>query len=394
MVTDAAGNVLISGYTQGSLDGQPYAGGSDAFVSKYDTSGNLLWTRQQGTSNTDVSKGVAVDAAAHVFISGYTNGDLDGTNAGSDDAFVSKYDTSGSFLWTRQLGTADQDISQAVAADADGSVFISGYTNGDLDGFNAGGYDAFVTKYNASGSLLWTRQLGKSNNERSYGVAADVNGDVLISGYTYSRLDGNNAGSSDAFVSKYDTSGNLLWTRQLGTSGPDKSWGVATDAAGNVFITGDTTGSLGGANAGNTDAFVSKYDTSGNLVWTRQQGTSGNDISLGVTADSAGNVFITGYTFGSLGGLNAGDWDAFVSKYDTSGSLLWTRQLGTSAWDQSCGVTADAAGNVFSSGQTDGDLDGLNAGWTDGFIVKFNVPEPTTMGLLALGGLALLTRRK
>jgi hypothetical protein len=134
----------------------------------------------------------------------------------------------------------------------------------------------------------------------------------LISGQTYGDLDGANAGGEDAFLAKYDGDGNPLWTRQLGTADNDSSLHVAADASGSAFISGYTHGSLGGPNAGGLDAFLSKYDPDGNLLWTRQLGTAEEDVSYGVAAAASGSVFIGGYTAGSLGGPNAGDYDAFV----------------------------------------------------------------------------------
>ena len=244
--------------------------------------------------------------------------------------------------WIRQLAGGLTTYGQGVAADAAGNVFISGFTEGDLYGFNAGpadSYDAFLSKYDTSGNPLWTRQLGTSSYDLGTSVASDGAGNVFISGYTDGDLDGTNAGSHDAFLSKYDTLGNPVWTRQLGTSDNDVSWAVATDAVGNIFISGLTEGDLYGSNAGGEDAFLSKYDTLGNLLWTHQIGTSSNDDSRGMAVDVMGNVFISGYTFGSLGGQPiAGNYDAFV--------------------------------------------------------VKYNVPEPATLGLLLVGGLALLGRRR
>jgi len=161
------------------------------------------------------------------------------------------------------------------------------------------------------------------------------------------------------------TTHSIEWTRQLGTSGNDQSLGVSADSLGNVYISGPTTGNLGGTSAGDFDAFVSKYDASGTLLWTEQLGTSSFDLSFGVSADSLGNVYISGWTGGDLGGTNAGDFDAFVSKYDASGTLLWTEQLGTSSNDRSNGVSADSLGNVYISGWTRGDLGGTNAGGSD-----------------------------
>ncbi len=375
---DGLGNVYISGWTTGSLGG-PNAGSTDAFVSKYNASGTLLWTEQLGTSEWDFSYGVSADGLGNVYISGETTGILGGPNAGGWDAFASKYDASGTLLWTEQLGTSSNDSSGGVSADGLGNVYISGNTYGSLGGSNAGRADAFVSKYDASGTLLWTEQ-GTSSTDRSTGVSADGLGNVYISGYTQGSLEGPNAGDWDAFVSKYDDAGTLLWTEQLGTSSEDQSWDVSADGLGNVYITGHTEGSLGGPNAGNIDAFVSKYDASGTLLWSEQLGTSSRDFSYGVSADGLGNVYISGTTGNFPGG--AGADDAFVSKYDASGTLLWTEQLGTNSDDISWGVSADGLGNVYFSGWTKGSLGGPSAGGRDAFVGKISdIPEPTAVSI-------------
>ncbi|MCC6682499.1 MAG: SBBP repeat-containing protein [Phycisphaeraceae bacterium] len=361
VATDAVGNVLIAGYTYGSLGGTS-AGGRDAFVNKYDPTGTLAWTRQLGTPKTDHCWGVATDAVGNVFLTGETNGSLDGISAGGWDAFVSKYDTTGNLAWTRQLGASSTDVSYGVATDTAGNVFITGYTSGSLGGTNAGGWDAFVSKYNPAGTFAWTRQLGTSNYDHSYGIATDTAGNLFITGFTDGSLGGTNAGDYDAFVSKYDAAGTLAWTRQIGTSNYDNSIGVSTDTAGNVFITGTTHGSLDGSNAGRSDAYLSKYDTLGNLAWIRQLGTSNYDHSYGIATDAAGNVFITG-------SMDAGTSDIFVSKYDALGNLAWTQQMEVSGFSR--GVATDAAGNLFITGYTGGDLGGPSAGASDPFVIKF-----------------------
>ncbi len=186
----------------------------------------------------------------------------------------------------------------------------------------------------------------------------------------------------------------VSWMRQLGTSGWDQSNSVAVDGAGNAFISGYTSGSLVGTNAGLSDAFLSKYDSAGNFQWTRQLGTSDFDYSNSVAVDGAGNAFISGHTWGSLVGTNAGSWDAFLTKYDSAGTWQWTRQLGTSSADISRSVAVDGAGNAFISGDTYGSLDGDNAGDSDAFLVKFAVPEPASAAILLLGAVALFRRRK
>jgi hypothetical protein len=367
---DSLGNIYISGYTLGSL-GAANAGGWDAVVVKYDEAGSQQWTRQLGTSQDDWSYSVSADGLGAIYISGETRGSLDSPNAGNNDAFVAKYDATGNLQWTRQVGSSASDVGNGIAADHLGNVFITGYTSGSLSGPNAGNNDAFVAKYDAAGNLQWTRQLGTSASDVSNGVSADGLGYVYITGSTAGSIGGPSAGSNDAFVAKYDAAGNLQWTRQLGSSAIDVSNGVLADSLGYVYISGNTQGSLGGPNAGSDDAFVSKYDAAGNLLWTRQLGTAELDRSMRVSADGLGNAYITGFTGGNLDGSNAGAFDAFVAKYDAPGNLQWTKQLGTAGDDWSRGVSADDAGNVYTSGDTLGSLGGSNAGESDLFLAKY-----------------------
>jgi hypothetical protein len=371
--TDGLGNVYISGYSSGSLGG-PNAGGRDAFLSKYDSAGNRLWIRQLGSSDSDSSYGVAVDAPGNAYMAGY----IEGAAGSTADAFVSKLDPAGNVIWSRG-GT-----SWDVALDPLGNVLACGQASG------IGGYgDFLVSKYDPAGSLTWTRQFGSANSESVSGVAADGSGNVYLSGSTRDPYVG---GLNDILLCKYDAAGNLAWHRQLGSpSGEyDTSTGVAADASGNVYVTGWTSGSIGGQNAGNTDTFLLKYNTTGDLVWTRQLGTSGCDQAGAIAVDQAGRIYITGYTSESLNGPSAGNADVFVAKFDAGGSMVWTCQFGSSDYDNGWGITVDALGNVYVTGCTLGSLGGPSAGYFDAFLVK--VPEPATLSLLAIGGLAILKR--
>ena len=207
-------------------------------------------------------------------------------------------------------------------------------------------------------NLEWIRQLGTSAREDNHGVSADGLGNVYVSGYTQGSLQGTNIGARDAFVAKYDSAGSRLWIKQLGSTVDDRGWGVSADSVGNVYLAGTTGGSLQGTNLGSTDAFLTKYDAAGTLLWTRQLGSTVNDDGRNIYADGAGNVYISGFTSGSLQGTNVGLTDAFVSKYNSTGALQWTRQLGTTSTDYSYGVTADAIGNVYISGTTSGSFQG------------------------------------
>lgn len=384
---DNLGNVYIAGGGGKELTGSVNAG---AFVSKYSDAGSLLWSRQV-TSNA-ANLGVSADAVGNIYVSGTSN--YDGVNPGGLEAFVAKYNSSGAVQWTRQLGTGSDDESYGVSADALGNVFITGYTDGSLGGTNAGLQDAWVSKYDAAGNNLWTQQLGSTSFDVSHGVSADGLGNAYIAGYTGGKLTTPSGRFEDAFVAKYDGTGNLLWTRQIGPDADDYAYGVAATSLGDVYIAGETGGSLGGPHIGPTgtyDGFVSRFNSAGDLVWSRHFGTTADDFIRGVAADNLGNIYISGLTFGSLGASAAGGRDAFLVKYDAAGNLLWTRQFGTNKDDVGYGVAKGLLGNVYLTGLTGGALVNPNAGGDDAFLIKLSdVPEPSSLCLAAVAGFALV----
>ena len=209
----------MAGNTNGGLDGNTLTGTSDFFVTKYNSSGVKQYTKQLGVSTKfTTGLGVATDTSGNVYVAGYTSGNLDGnTLIGTQDFFVTKYDSSGVKQFTKQLGVIPADISRgdtggtSVTTDVGGNVYVSGYTFGSLDGNTiTGSRDFFVTKYNSSGVKQYTKQLGVAGFvTQGLGVATDVSGNVFVTGYTSGGLDGNtNAGSSfDFFVTKYNSSG-------------------------------------------------------------------------------------------------------------------------------------------------------------------------------------------
>lgn len=395
VTVDFAGNAYISGYTPGSLDGSS-AGGIDAFVAKYDPAGNRLWVRQHGSSGSDIVLGATSDASGAVYLAGRTDGSLGGAVAGSSDLFLSKYDSDGTRLWTRQLGTSAYDTASSVAC-GNGGVYVAGYSEGSLSGASAGGSDMVLVKYDPSGNRLWTRQYGSSATDFANSVAVDSSGNAYVTGMTYGSLGAPNAGLREVFVAKYDASGTRLWTQQISSSIGD-GYGVATDYAGNVFVTGVTAGNVLGDKVGDQDAFVAKYDPSGNLLWSRQFGTSTAEQGRALAVDQLGNVFVTGYTYGALAGpeLSSLD-DAFLVKFGPEGDMLWSCQFGTSGGESAWGTDVDDAGNVYVAGNTGRDLFGPNAGplWaSDAFLVRYEAPEPSTIAMLALGAITLAGRRR
>lgn len=383
IASDAAGNVYAAGYTSlkffsgAGLAGPGSAGSAELFISKYDASGGKRWSRQLGAAGDNSATAIASDAAGNAYVAGSTRGVLDGqTSAGGADVFIGKYDARGVKQWMRQLGTAGSDIAYAITSDAAGSVYAAGYTSGALDDqSSAGGYDAFIAKYDAKGGKQWTRQLGTAGSDYAKAITSDAAGYVYVAGYTNGALHGQrSAGGYDLFIAKYDASGVKQWTRQLGTAGVDTAYAVTSDAAGNVYAAGYTSGALDGQrSAGGADLFIVKYDAGGVKQWTRQLGTAGYDTAQAITSDAAGNVYATGYTSGALDGQSsAGGADLFITKFDASGKKQWTRQLGTAGYDTAQAISSDAAGNVYAAGYTSDVLDGQpRAGDADLFSVQY-----------------------
>ena len=161
-----------------------------------------------------------------------------------------------------------------------------------------------------------------------------------------------------------------LWTTQIGTSEGDSASGIAVDGSGNSYITGYTSGDLGGPNQGGGDVFIAACDSGGTVQWTRQIGTSESDGARGIAVDGSGNSYITGWTFGDLGGPNQGRRDAFVVKCDSGGTVQWARQFGTRSNDGGVGIALDASCNSYNTGNTYVDLGGPNQGYQYAFIVK------------------------
>jgi len=365
--------VYVAGLTLGTLPGQTSSGSYDAFVRKYDAAGTEAWTRQFGSAGSDYFQGNGISVGTSgVYVAGQTDGALPGqTHLGDWDAFVRKYDAAGTELWTRQFGTSHEDVVFGISVDA-GGVYLAGTTRGTLPGQTfSGGQDAFVRKYDAAGTELWTRQFGTASFEIAFAISVSASG-VYVAGHIQSgALPGQTpSGGHDAFVRKYDAAGTELWTRQFGSASNDAGMGVSVDASG-VYVVGGAYGALPGQTyAGDRDLFVRKYDTAGTEVWTRQFGLSGIDQVYSVSADASG-VHMSGIVTGALPGqTDAGGQDAFVRKYDAAGTEVWTRQFGTAAQEGAYGVFADPTG-IYLAGGTGGTLPGqASSGGDDAFVVK------------------------
>src|SRR5262249_45831810 len=157
----------------------------------------------------------------------------------------------------------------------------------------------------------------------------DGQNDIYIAGDTFGSLGGDNAGLADAYVAKYDPAGNLVWVKQLGKSKSEVAKSITLDDSDDIYIAGQTDSDWDGPSSGESDAFVAKLDADGNMLWAKLMGSDLLDYATGISAGSNG-IYITGMTAGNLDGENRGGLDAFIAKYNVAGQRLWVRQIGGS----------------------------------------------------------------
>ncbi|HIK10929.1 MAG TPA: SBBP repeat-containing protein [Oscillatoriaceae cyanobacterium M33_DOE_052] len=356
-----------------------------------------LQSRQQfGTSANDIANSIAVDSAGNTYTVGHTTGNFGGTNSGGSDAFIAKRNSSGSQLWQIQLGTASNDEAKQIALDSADNLYVLGWSGNSSN--------SWIAKYDSNGNQQWQKPLGSAGYDITNGALTIGNdGSLYVTGGTTGNINGTNQGATDAWVAKYDSDGIQTWVKQFGTADEDEALGIAVDNNGNIYITGETKGSLAGTREGDGDAWVAQLDSSGNLQWQTQLGTTAVDVARSVAVDNNGRVYIGGQTFGWLGETYAGsadDWvgdrdawwkgihgdrsgfggtyygngDAWVAQLNsTTGAVNWKRLLGTTNADSATKVVADSLGNVYLAGRTQGKLATSQFGADDIFLAKYNL---------------------
>ncbi|HVE66120.1 MAG TPA: hypothetical protein VNC59_06030 [Thermoanaerobaculia bacterium] len=396
VAVDSSGNVTMTGHLDGSTD---FGGGrvssyvhpamgptTDVVVAAYSASGGYRWARVIGSDSSEEGKGIATDAFGNVHVTGYQGSyavDYGGgpqyVRAGTD-IFVAKYSSAGSWVWSKTVGGNGPDQGNAVATDAAGSTFVTGYMGASSVGVNLGGAvlnsagqaDVFLVKYSSTGAHLWSRRFGSAGNDAGWAAAVDPAGNVLIAGTFEGNVDFgggvlSSAGLRDVFVAKYNSAGTFLWARNFGGAGDEMVFGLAVDSVGDVALAGKFQSSVnfGGGNlssAGSDDGFVLKITGAlGAHVWSKRFGGASGDIATAVDFDGSNNVVAAGYFYGlvDFGGVSHSSFgvDAFASKYTASGALLWSRRYGSSDTQIADGVAVAPNGDVILSGFFGGSVD-------------------------------------
>jgi hypothetical protein len=332
---DGQGRVAVTGSFFGTTD---FGGGSvssyvhptlgptmDAFVAEYTSSGAYLWARVLGADSDDAGKGIATDANGNVLVTGYQGSysvDYGGGpqySRGASDIFIAKYSSAGSWGWSKTIGGIGYDQGNAIEADGAGNVFVTGYFGPSTSGVDFGGgplvsaglSDVFLVKYSDTGQFLWAKRFGSSGNDVGLAVSTDSSGNVIIAGSFEGTVDFGgggltSSGMRDVFVAKYSATGQHLWSKRFGSTGDEVGYGLAVDSAGDVVLSGKFQGSVsfGGTaltSAGGDDIFLAKLSgANGAHSWSKSFGSTSGDVSLGVAVDGSKNVVMTGYFTGSV----------------------------------------------------------------------------------------------
>ena len=419
-------NIATLGAYQGS-----YMGGNDAYIAKFSTAGSLIWATYYGGSGQDGAAAVACDAWGYLYVAGGTQsssniaspGAYQGIFGGFADAFIAKFDSSGSLLWASYFGGDTLDSGYGVCTDALGNVYICGRTqsSSQIAGIGAqqavfGGVDdAFLAKFSGSGSLLWATYYGGSGSDKGNNIACDAQGNVYMTGPTNSN---NNIITPlawqttffgyDAFLVKFNSAGNRLWATYYGGNGNDEASGICTDASGNIYISGLTTSSnnIAGSTAwqsspnGIMNCFLARFDKAGQRQWGTYYGGNSaySDFEfVGIAVHGTGHIYVALRAAHSSGVASsnayqsslAGTENADLAEFDANGQRTWGSYFGTGGTVRSTDVAIDATGYINLCGQVFGPAGSIytqnahqagSGGADDGFLAQFFIDTLVSLG--------------
>ena len=379
----------------------------------------------------DVGNAIVSDEAGNTYVNGTTLGSGFPTvnpiqaHGGYQDAFVTKFNRHGSIVFSTYLGGSSDETGYGIGVDSTGAVYVTGSTKStdfpvrnavqpSPRGVSEEIADAYLAKLSPAGNeLLWSTYLGGAGDDQGAALAVDPSGNAYIAVITESTdlvtkapVQPASGGDEEGFIAKYTTGGQVAWATYLGGTGEDEPYGIAADGTGAVFVSGETTSAdfprtnpMQATYGGNADAFVTKYRPNGDTVayaWSTYLGGPGHDLSYDLDIDDAGAVYVTGGggpDFPLLNPINTTERGVFVSKLRPDGSgLMYSTFLGGSRGEVGTGIGVDGSGAAYIGGETiSGDFPAVNAFAPFGaasqpFIVKLNPPGSAIVYSSSLGG--------
>ena len=334
------------------------------------------WVNRAGGSGTDKGNGIVADKTGNLYITGsfsttaYFGKDSLVSN-GSTDAYIAKYNNSGHIIWVKDIGGSGADEGNAIAIDSLGYIYITGDFSGTVV-FNStttliskGKTDAFIVKYDTSGNQQWAASQGGAGSDDGNGIAVDNSGNVYVTG-----LD-NGATIS---LAKYTGAGVQSWYKTIGSGSFNDGESVSVDDSANIYITGEYNGYV----------FAGKYDNTGKQKWMKQGGDGSLDYGYGITLDNNANVYITG-EFTTTGTTyvdktqvtSQGQEDILLWKLSRGGVTSFVKTAGGANNDEGRGISIGNKGDIYITGFYNGtakfDTGHLTGPTSDQiFIAKYN----------------------
>ena len=343
LAVDAAGNVYVTGGFYNSIDcgGNTLSskGGNDVFVCAFDSKGKHLWSNSWGSTSTDYGYAIAADSNSNVYLTGYHYSTINFggstlTSAGSYDIFLASFDSKGKHRWSKNFGNTSSDYGYGIAVDGSDNVYLTGYfyygvNFGGSTLYPTGSGDMYLASFTPSGVHRWSKAFGGTSSDYGYAVATDKSGNVYVTGYVYGAVDFGGGsltsnGSGDAYIASFTPAGSHRWSKLMGGTSSDYGYGLATDASGNVYVTGYfytsiSFGKKSHTSNGSYDAFIASYDSTGTYRWSRTYGSTSSDYGRQVSVGPSGDLYATGYFYYTVdfggGDLTALSTDIFLMKF-------------------------------------------------------------------------------
>jgi len=436
VAVDNTGDIITVGEYVGTVDFDPGQevdnhtsnGFEDAFISKFDATGNFQWARTWGGDDDDYSDAVGTDSAGNIYVSGVfkETADFDPgpgvdnhTSAGITDSFLVKYDSEGNYLWTATWGGAWNDYAVCVAVDTTNVIFTAGYfqdtadfdpgPDTDLHTSN-GNFDVYLSLFDPMGNVKWTITLGGTNSDTAGDVAlVHSSGNTYLTGEFMQTVDFDpgpgvvnrtSNGMRDIYTARFDNFGNLVWVKTWGSAESDYSHSLKLAASsGPLYVSGSFSDTCdfdpGGGVDNHTsaalfDAFLSCLNSNGAFQWAVTWGGDGSDLGLDVAVDPMGNPIVVGHFGGTAdfdpgpgadNRVSSGAYDSYMSGFDSSGGYNWARTWGGIDDDSARSLSINpVSGDIFVLGDFHetvdmnpgpGIDDHASNGASDAFLTKF-----------------------
>lgn len=409
VTTDYQNNVYVAGDFSGTVifDG---VGGSDShtssddsttsFLTKYNSSGDYVWTRTVDcTSGNASSNHVNTDIDGNIYVAGNYTGtvafdgvggiDIQTNDNGTNNPYITKYDSDGIYQWANVIDSTNESISDSVAIDADGGVYIDGFFSGTatFDGTDGSDvrstvdHNSFLTKFDSDGSYAWTKTIDDTAGAAyGNGVAIDKTGNIYTTGYFYNTVIFDGVGGSDiqssptsdnSYLTKYDSNGNYTNTRTFdATNGGVRVYGITIDDNDNIYLNGtfydtvifDGMGGNDSKTSSTTSDFITKFNADGSYGWTNTlDATDGSAYIYNIAVNNNGELYATGDYYGTVifDGIGGSDSytgtneidNSFFTKFDINGDYLWTKTFDNSeGWSYNNDIAIDENDNIYIVG--------------------------------------------